>query len=153
LRGRHQLASPLIRCFSSRLAMAPRTCATPASAAVSQPARHCGRHQPRSVRARGSARVSCRDQLGRVAILDRGGMNDDTHRQPFAVDQHVDFTSLDLLAGVVTHLVVFAAPFSPGSGETGVSPRISTTSRKLWPPSLPLLPSSRPSGGSPGSRS
>jgi hypothetical protein len=37
------------------------------------------------------------DQPGRVAILDRGGMNDDTHRQPFAVDQRVDFTALDLL--------------------------------------------------------
>ena len=39
-------------------------------------------------------------------------MNDDTHRQPFAVDQHVDFTALDLLAGVVTDLVVSTAPFS-----------------------------------------
>jgi len=39
-------------------------------------------------------------------------MNDDTHRQPFAVDQRVDFTALDLLAGVVTDLVVSTAPFS-----------------------------------------
>ena len=39
-------------------------------------------------------------------------MNDDTHRQPFAVDQGVDFTALDLLAGVVTDLVVSTAPFS-----------------------------------------
>jgi hypothetical protein len=39
-------------------------------------------------------------------------MNDDTHRQPFAVNQRVDFTALDLLAGVVTDLVVSTAPFS-----------------------------------------
>jgi hypothetical protein len=39
-------------------------------------------------------------------------MNDDTHRQPFAVEQRVDFTALDLLAGVVTDLVVSTAPFS-----------------------------------------
>jgi hypothetical protein len=34
------------------------------------------------------------------------------HRQPFAVDQGVDFTALHLLSGVVTHLVVSAASFS-----------------------------------------
>jgi hypothetical protein len=37
--------------------------------------------------------------------------DDDTHRQPFSVDQRVDFTALDLLAGVVTYLVVLPAPF------------------------------------------
>src|SRR5215471_16172858 len=39
-------------------------------------------------------------------------MDDDPHRQPFAVDQGVDFSALHLLAGVITHLVVFTAPFS-----------------------------------------
>jgi hypothetical protein len=51
-------------------------------------------------------------QTGPVAVLHRSGMNDDPHRQPVAVDQGVDFAALDLLAGVITHLVVFAAPFS-----------------------------------------
>ena len=50
--------------------------------------------------------------LGPIAVLDCRGMNDDAHRQPFAVDQRVDFAALHLLAGVVSHLVVFAAPFS-----------------------------------------
>jgi hypothetical protein len=39
-------------------------------------------------------------------------VDDDLHRQPFAVDQGVDFAALHLLAGVVTHFVVFTAPFS-----------------------------------------
>jgi hypothetical protein len=39
-------------------------------------------------------------------------MDDDQHRQPFAVDQGVDFAVLDLLAGVVTDLLVITAPFS-----------------------------------------
>src|ERR1700757_5509520 len=51
-------------------------------------------------------------QTGPVAILDRSGVDDDPHRQPFAVDQGVDFATLYLLAGVVTYFVVFAAPFS-----------------------------------------
>jgi hypothetical protein len=38
-------------------------------------------------------------------------MDDDPHRQPFAVDQGVDFAALDLLAGVVTDLLVITAPF------------------------------------------
>jgi hypothetical protein len=37
-------------------------------------------------------------------------VDDDLHRQPFAVDQGVDFAALHLLAGVVTHFVVFTAP-------------------------------------------
>src|SRR5271165_505897 len=53
------------------------------------------------------------DQPGPVAVLDRGGVGHDPHRQPFAVDQGVDFAALHLLAGVVTHLVVFTAPFPP----------------------------------------
>ena len=40
------------------------------------------------------------------AVCHRGGMDDDPHRQPLAVDQGVDFAALHLLAGVVTHLVV-----------------------------------------------
>ena len=39
-------------------------------------------------------------------------MNHDPHRQPFAVDQSVDFAALDPLAGVITHLAVVTAPFS-----------------------------------------
>src|SRR6516164_6763534 len=34
------------------------------------------------------------------------------HRQPLGIDQCVDLATLHLLAGVVTHRVVFAAPFS-----------------------------------------
>jgi hypothetical protein len=41
-------------------------------------------------------------QPGSVAVLDRDGVDDDPHRQPFAVDQGVDFAALDLLASVVT---------------------------------------------------
>jgi hypothetical protein len=52
------------------------------------------------------------DQPGPVAVLDRGGVDHDPHRQPFAVDEGVDFAALHLLAGVVTHLVVSTAPFS-----------------------------------------
>lgn len=44
--------------------------------------------------------------LRTVAVLDRVGMNDDPHRQPFAFDQGVYLAALHLLAGVVTHLVV-----------------------------------------------
>src|SRR5262249_61964392 len=47
-----------------------------------------------------------------VAVLDRRRMDDDPHRQPFAVDQGMDFAAFHLLAGVVTHLAVVAAPFS-----------------------------------------
>jgi hypothetical protein len=38
-------------------------------------------------------------------------MDDDPHRQPFAVDQGVDFAALDMLAGVATDLLVVTAPF------------------------------------------
>jgi len=47
---------------------------------------------------------------------------------------------------------VSSAP-SPGSDATGVSPRISRTSPKPWPPSLPSPLSSWPSGGLFGSSS
>jgi len=39
-------------------------------------------------------------------------VDDDAHRQPFAVDQGVDFAALRPFAGVVTHLVVSTAAFS-----------------------------------------
>ena len=51
-------------------------------------------------------------KTGPVAVLDRGGMDDDPHRQPFTIHQSVDLAALDLLTGVVPHLVVFTAPFS-----------------------------------------
>ena len=38
-------------------------------------------------------------------------MDNDPHRQPFAINQDVDLAALHLLAGVVTHRVVFAVPF------------------------------------------
>jgi hypothetical protein len=52
------------------------------------------------------------DQAGPVAILDFGRVDDDAHRQPFTVDQSVDFAALDPLAGVITHLAVVTVPFS-----------------------------------------
>ena len=52
------------------------------------------------------------DQSGPIAVVDRGGVDHDPHRQPFAIDQGVDFAALHMLAGVVTHLVVSTAPFS-----------------------------------------
>jgi hypothetical protein len=39
-------------------------------------------------------------------------VDNDPHRQPFGIDQSVDFAALHVLAGVVTHLVVFTAPVS-----------------------------------------
>src|SRR5215831_3189850 len=47
-----------------------------------------------------------------VAILNGGRVNDDPHRQPFTVDQGMDFPAFHLLAGVVPNLAVVAAPFS-----------------------------------------
>src|SRR6516164_6177577 len=49
------------------------------------------------------------DQPGSIAVLDRGGVDDDPHRQSFAVDQGVDLAALDLLTRVETHLVVVTA--------------------------------------------
>jgi len=51
-------------------------------------------------------------QTGPVAILNGGRVDNDPHRQPFAVDQGVDFAALHPLAGVVAHFIVFTAPFS-----------------------------------------
>lgn len=47
-----------------------------------------------------------------VAILYSGGMDHDPDRQPFGVDERVKLAALHLLCGVVTYLVVSAAPFS-----------------------------------------
>ena len=54
-------------------------------------------------------------------------MDDDPHRQPFAVDQSVDFAALNPLAGVIAHLAVVTAPFSADltdwlSGTTAEGP-------------------------------
>src|SRR5271165_2048299 len=51
-------------------------------------------------------------QPGAVAVLDRGRVNNHPHRQSFGIDQGVDLAAFHLLAGVVTHRVVFTAPFS-----------------------------------------
>jgi hypothetical protein len=40
-------------------------------------------------------------------------VDDDPHRQTFAIDERMVLAALDLLRGVVTHCVVFTAPFSP----------------------------------------
>jgi hypothetical protein len=42
------------------------------------------------------------DQPGTVAVLDRGGVDDDPHRQSLGVDQGVDLAALHLLAGEIT---------------------------------------------------
>jgi len=42
-------------------------------------------------------------------------VDNDPHRQRFSIDQGVDLAPLHLLAGVATHLNVFAAPFPPTS--------------------------------------
>jgi hypothetical protein len=47
-----------------------------------------------------------------TAILDAGGVDDDTHRQAEGIDQGVKLAALQLFAGVVTHRAVVAAPFS-----------------------------------------
>jgi hypothetical protein len=39
-------------------------------------------------------------------------VNNHPHRQSLDIDHGVDFTAFHLLAGVVTHLVFFTAPFS-----------------------------------------
>jgi hypothetical protein len=54
------------------------------------------------------------DPSGPVAFLDRGGMDDDPHWQPFVIDQGLDFAALDPLARIVIHLVVGTAAFSAG---------------------------------------
>ena len=51
-------------------------------------------------------------QPGAVAILDCGRVDDHPHRQSLGIDQGMDLAAFHLLAGVVTHLVVFTAPFS-----------------------------------------
>ncbi len=51
-------------------------------------------------------------QPGAVAILDRGRVDNHPHRQSLGIDQGVDLAAFHLFAGVVTHLVVFTAPFS-----------------------------------------
>ena len=45
-------------------------------------------------------------------MLNRGGVDNDPHRQPLAVDHGADLAPLDPLAGAVSHLVVVTAPFS-----------------------------------------
>jgi hypothetical protein len=78
---------------------------------------------------RGASAYLVEDQHGPVAVLDRRGVDDDPHRQPFAVDQGMDFAALDLLTGVVTNLVVFAAPFS-----ADLTDWLSRTAARGWPP-------------------
>jgi len=82
--------------------------------------RHRGVNLPRAIAAispdqfepREAAAYLVEDETSPVTVLDRRRMDNDPHRQPFAVDQGVDLATLHPLAGVVTHLVVFTAPFS-----------------------------------------
>ena len=60
---------------------------------------------------RGAVADFSQDQAGSVAFLDRGGVDNDPHRQPFAIDQGIDFAALHLFVGVVTYLSVVTAPF------------------------------------------
>jgi hypothetical protein len=64
------------------------------------------------------------DKLGPVAVLDRGRVDDDAYRQPFTVDPGCGFAALDLLAGVVTLLVVSRPGNRSRSGGT--------TDRSSW---------------------
>jgi hypothetical protein len=59
-----------------------------------------GRRREREWGHGGTAAGSSGDEPGPVAVLDRGRVDDDVHRQPFSVDQDVDFAALHLLAGV-----------------------------------------------------
>jgi hypothetical protein len=52
------------------------------------------------------------DKSGAVAILHAGRVDDDLHRQAFAVDQRMDLAALQALACVIAHLVVLRPPFS-----------------------------------------
>ena len=61
---------------------------------------------PNQVEPRDAAASLIENQTGPVAVLNRGKVDNDPHRQPLAVDQGVDLAALYLLAGVVTHLVV-----------------------------------------------
>ena len=89
----------------SSLRLTISMCSSGTFATQRQLARRCSRHRPRSIRARGSAVVSCRAPTRRRR--DPG-----SHRQSLGIDQGMNFAAFHLLAGVVTHLVVFTAPFS-----------------------------------------
>jgi len=57
-----------------------------------------------SVRATGSAGEFCREPAGPAAVLNRGGVHNDRHPQPLAIDQVAVLAAVHLLASVVTHL-------------------------------------------------
>jgi hypothetical protein len=75
-------------------------------------ATRCGPIGPDQFEPREAPAYLVEDQPGPVAVLDRVRVDDDARRQSFDVDQGMNFPTLDLLAGVVTDLVVFTAPFS-----------------------------------------
>ena len=58
----------------------------------------------------------------------------------------------DDMNGFVVLVAGWPSALSPGSGEIAASLRTSRTLPAPWGPSLPLPPSSSPSGGSPGRR-
>jgi len=100
--------------------------------------------------ARKAARVAARfsrkaatylveDQRCPVAVLDSGGMDDDAQRQTFGVDERVVFAALQLLGGVVTHRVIFTAPFSADFSDwlsitaaLGLGSRPSCSRSAMW---------------------
>jgi hypothetical protein len=57
--------------------------------------------RPASFEPREAPAYLVEDEPGPVAVLDRCRVDDDAHRQPFSVDQGVDFAALHLLTGVV----------------------------------------------------
>jgi hypothetical protein len=69
------------------------------------------------------------DEPGPVAVLDRGRVDDDVHRQRFTADQGVDFAALHLVAGIAAHLVVGTAPFS-----ADLTDWLSRPQPRGWPP-------------------
>ena len=78
------------------------------------------------------------DQSGPIAAVDRGGVDHDPHRQPFAVDQGADLAALHMLAGVVTHLVVFTALNLAPPPRAGLPPHpLAQRQIQLGPDRLP----------------
>ena len=57
-----------------------------------RPARRCGPHRPDRFEPREAPAEFVEDQAAAVAILDRGGVDNDPHRQPLAVNQGEDFS-------------------------------------------------------------
>ena len=62
-------------------------------------------------------KVRSTTQRRAVAVLHGGGMDDHPHGQALDIDEGVQLAAVHLLGGVITHCVVFAAPFSADFGD------------------------------------